>query len=578
MWFLILEVLILLTAATLFGAWLAWWWLSRQPDEESVVSIDYATRPDIDAGFARVSNAVAGIERTDLSPVESRLGAIEGRLSGLNSPVEERLKALETRLANREPDADRLNTRLVEIESKLSDISSTTTGLQNTDVKHLESQIDNLEAAVKAVQLPEIELGPIHSGLTRLEMALDNMEKADKDAPDFSEEFKTLRTDIAAIETRLAMVQQAQADNRDAEAKRLDTKFNDLGSRIGNLPLPDEAALQERLVAIEAALANLDIPEPDMRSLDEGLSIIHGRLASFETSLAETRQDDAENGLVQQRLDQVQYELGRLERMEAALGSLRMELRQSSPDLEVIEQRLAILQSDLDKQGQQDLTPVINSVYAMERRMDLGSLENRLTSIEYGLAALHHSLRTRLEDSDSAPAPRPPEAPAHAKTAPPAYMSPPPLPERDASYRPAPTPPPAYTAPPPRETWPENLPTPPAFEGREIRYEPRTYERPAPRTDALSEARRPDDKANLLTRPAFGGPDPLEEISGVGPMLHGLLNDIGVYYFWQIAEWGPEEVAWVDSLLDGFNGRIERDNWVGQAGIMASKSNTANRP
>ena len=456
MWFLFLEILILLATATLFGAWLAWWWLSRQPDAENETSIDYATRPDIDAGFAKVSNAVAGIERTDLSPVETRLGAIEGKLSSLNVPVEDRLKALETRLANREPDADRLNARLVEIESTLSNISSATNGLQNTDIKHLENQIENLETAVKAFQLPEIELGPIHSGLTRLEMSLENMEKAGKDAPDFSEEFQTLRTDIAAIETRLAMVQQAQADNRESEGKRFDARFNELGSRIGNLS--NDAALQERLTAIEAALSNLELPEPDLRSVDEGLSLVHGRLASFEASLAETQQNGGEAGLLGQRLDQVQYELGRLERMEAALGSLRMELRQSSPDLEVIEQRLAILQNDLDKQGQQDLTPVINSVYAMERRMDLGSLENRLTSIEYGLAALHHSLRTRLEEADAPNAPRPPEPSAQTKTAPPAYMSPPPLPERETSYRPAPTPPPAYTAPPPRETWPETCP------------------------------------------------------------------------------------------------------------------------
>ena len=122
---------------------------------------------------------------------------------------------------------------------------------------------------------------------------------------------------------------------------------------------------------------------------------------------------------------------------------------------------------------------------------------------------------------------------------------------------------------------------PPAFEAP---HEPRPYDYeyeptpPPPPRDAVSEVRRPDDKANLLTRPAFGTPDDLEEISGVGPMLHGLLTEIGVYYFWQVAEWGPNEIEWVDDMLDGFNGRIERDDWVGQAKILATGVNAARRP
>ena len=42
---------------------------------------------------------------------------------------------------------------------------------------------------------------------------------------------------------------------------------------------------------------------------------------------------------------------------------------------------------------------------------------------------------------------------------------------------------------------------------------------------------------------AFGEEDDLERVNGIGPMLAELLNEIGVYYFWQIAEWGPAEIA-----------------------------------
>ncbi len=65
-----------------------------------------------------------------------------------------------------------------------------------------------------------------------------------------------------------------------------------------------------------------------------------------------------------------------------------------------------------------------------------------------------------------------------------------------------------------------------------------------------------------------GGADDLKRISGVGPKLEGVLNEMGFYHFDQIAAWGPSEVAWVDARLK-FKGRIERDNWIAQASELA---------
>ena len=44
---------------------------------------------------------------------------------------------------------------------------------------------------------------------------------------------------------------------------------------------------------------------------------------------------------------------------------------------------------------------------------------------------------------------------------------------------------------------------------------------------------------------------------------------MGFYHFDQIAQWGPEEVAWVDQNLEGFKGRVSRDNWAEQAARLA---------
>ena len=73
--------------------------------------------------------------------------------------------------------------------------------------------------------------------------------------------------------------------------------------------------------------------------------------------------------------------------------------------------------------------------------------------------------------------------------------------------------------------------------------------------------------ANLL-KGAKGDADDLKKISGVGPKLEGVLNEIGVYHFWQIAEWGPTEIEYMDDRLS-FKGRIERDDWIKQAGEFA---------
>ena len=68
-----------------------------------------------------------------------------------------------------------------------------------------------------------------------------------------------------------------------------------------------------------------------------------------------------------------------------------------------------------------------------------------------------------------------------------------------------------------------------------------------------------------------GEADDLKKIGGVGPKLEGTLNELGIYHFWQIAEFTPDNVAWVDGYLS-FKGRIERDDWIGQAKAFAAEA------
>ena len=59
-------------------------------------------------------------------------------------------------------------------------------------------------------------------------------------------------------------------------------------------------------------------------------------------------------------------------------------------------------------------------------------------------------------------------------------------------------------------------------------------------------------------------PDNLTLIKGIGMVIAKQLNDLGVYYFEQIAIWEEEDIAKVDQYL-AFKGRIKREKWVEQA-------------
>ncbi len=60
------------------------------------------------------------------------------------------------------------------------------------------------------------------------------------------------------------------------------------------------------------------------------------------------------------------------------------------------------------------------------------------------------------------------------------------------------------------------------------------------------------------------GADDLSKISGVGPVIVGKLEGLGITTFQQIADFTAEDIERIDGELN-FKGRIERDEWVKQA-------------
>lgn len=67
---------------------------------------------------------------------------------------------------------------------------------------------------------------------------------------------------------------------------------------------------------------------------------------------------------------------------------------------------------------------------------------------------------------------------------------------------------------------------------------------------------------------ADGKVDDLKRISGIGPKLEQLLNGKGITSFASIAALKADELAKLDADLN-LNGRIQRDDWFGQASKLA---------
>jgi predicted flap endonuclease-1-like 5' DNA nuclease len=67
--------------------------------------------------------------------------------------------------------------------------------------------------------------------------------------------------------------------------------------------------------------------------------------------------------------------------------------------------------------------------------------------------------------------------------------------------------------------------------------------------------------------------DDLKRIRGVGVLIEKKLNSLGITSYEQVANWTSADIARISQVLD-FKGRIERENWVEQARILASGGQT----
>ncbi len=82
---------------------------------------------------------------------------------------------------------------------------------------------------------------------------------------------------------------------------------------------------------------------------------------------------------------------------------------------------------------------------------------------------------------------------------------------------------------------------------------------------AISDARKSTAQATNGKRPAEQEKDDLKEIVGIGKVFEHTLHELGVFSFRQLANFGISDIARVNAELKEFRGRMEQDDWIGQA-------------
>ncbi len=552
MWFLLVKIFFLLCLAALLGAAFAWWWMRRRFVDVTESHAELTKQVD---AFLKQGKALT---REDVdNSLTLALGAYRPPQPDL-MPLQQKLVDLETVVSAPDQNAAAMNARLAALEQSVSAVAASLASMRSVHLEAIDQHLRGVSARIDNLRMPDME--GVNTRITALtshvsESRLPDLRAAIEPRLDRIEQlvanFSVPETNLGPVHSGLAALQLAVENlelpepNLAPLQQRMDElairpELQRLTSEVESLALttmarePDLKVVLERVSALEMAVRDVQIPEPDLAPLVDRLASVEAYLAAAPSSdmlIGTLAGIESDLDVLSRRpvdLDPLYSQLGAL---DASLASIRTELR-GQGRTEALDRRLALLQDAVLNLPQPDYARIDLALRSIESRFDLGALEDRLTAIEYSLTAVHHMLRSRGEPVRPEPEPR---------------------------VRPEPTP--VY----------EPRPRP-------VRAVPEPVARPPRRSDPISRARRVDDQANLLTHPAFGESDDLELIVGVGPMLTELLHEIGVYYFWQIAEWTDADIAYVDGKLLHFRGRIERDDWVGQSRELAALPSSQKRP
>ncbi len=525
--YLIIKMAALLLLAALLGFFFGWWWIRRQfvevTDTPSVAA-DTTTPRDLTPKFASIESSVR------------RLGAnVDGIAKSINDHLRKELSARFEVLGN----------RLASLERKQPRVEGG--GFEPVDLGSIDERLASLESSIRSLaKLTERNFATFETRIQNIDRGLFDMRPTETSKPQKPVDLSPIYANVERLEAKIDKIRPPAPVDLSPLELRIDSVHRAVDSIRIPEPTPqvDLAPVEDRLLDIESAL--------EFRALKK-------QIAAVESNLKAQIQPDADDSIdfapVLNRLSKLEKSLEKLpasqdvtsiglkvDEIDAGVRQLRSA---PSVDLAPVHARLSAI--DQLVRGMKipdavDITPVLSQLglidevvrgIRMPKNTDLSPALSRLAAIESQLQNLPsssssleiHTVEARLTALEER------------------------LPTADEWVQ-----------------LDQRLDRLEALLGQAIATtapDPTPVEHVAPGTAPL-----------LLEASEYGPKDNLKRISGVGPVLEGILNRLGVWYFWQIARWSDEEVAYVDRHLQSFKGRILRDKWVEQSRGFAEESDS----
>ena len=391
-------------------------------------------------------------------------------------------------------------------------------------------------SALPQPQIPELDLGAVESRLAQIDQRFASLPTPQ------ATDLAPVSARIGALETLIKNLPRPEPA-KPADLTPVTQRFASLEKTIANLPRPapavDLGPATERIASIEKTIANLPRPAP---AVDLGPAT--ERIASLEKAIVNLPRP------VPAPAVNLEPTTERIASLEKTIANLPRPAAPAPTDLSPVTQRISSLEKMLQDLPRPEPT----------RPVDLAPIGQRLTAVEQGLRGI-----------------RIPEATPATNLAPlndrigaleravreiriPQATSLEPVSERLTRI----------------ERQLEGLAKRPVAPAPVAVPTPRPLVRQA--APVAQKTAAPSAGPRLLKSAAHGTKDDLKRIHGVGPKLERMLNDNGVYYFWQVSDWTRRDIEIVDARLEVFRGRIERDDWVSQAKRLMREPGAATRP
>ena len=139
-------------------------------------------------------------------------------------------------------------------------------------------RLARLEAMLRDLKIPEVDLGPVHSGLATLGLSVSALEPKVNDLGARMEAGR--RNDMDVLAARFAALSNTLSALRMPDMSPVQSRLSEIQAAIANIRMPDLAPVQTRLGEVQAAVAN--IPPPNLQPLRNSLADLEAFVVALD--------------------------------------------------------------------------------------------------------------------------------------------------------------------------------------------------------------------------------------------------------------------------------------------------------